>query len=93
MLASVRLVWPVMRVGLLRRHLSQICTDSRQTLSFRYRLPKALKGIVQKVSQHGLIFEFVHSLLQPGGIGEQFEFYGTSALLQCIFPMPLTFLI
>ena len=41
------------RVGLLRHHLGQIVTDSRQTLSFRYRLLTTLTGIAQMLLQYG----------------------------------------
>ena len=73
MLASVRLVWLATRVGLLRRHLGQIYADSRQTLSFRYRLPKALRGIVQKASQHGTTFDFFQTPYHRSGGNEVFE--------------------
>ena len=66
-------MWPVMRVGLLRRHLGQILTDSRMASSFRYRSPKALRGIVQKVSQHGTTFDFFQTPYHRSGGNEVFE--------------------
>ncbi len=72
-MASVRLVWLVMRVGLLRRYLGQIYTDSRPNNGLRNRLPTTLTGIAQMLLQYGTIFWFIKISDHLNGISGVFE--------------------